>query len=132
MTRTSSGARDREAGFTLVEILVAFAVVSLMSLMVIRLSGEMTWGGRRIAAAELRLDEAEGIVLLRAAAGTLRAGTERGRFSDGQAWTLCVVDAGPVLGWRDLPPLWRVRLTLDGPDGSLIYATLVAGGLGGS
>ncbi|MGY2049049.1 prepilin-type N-terminal cleavage/methylation domain-containing protein [Methylobacterium sp. JK268] len=120
-----------DAGFTLVEVLVAFAIVSLVSLMVIRIAADMAVGGRRIETAAIRLDEAEGIVLVRAAAGSLRPGLEQGRFGDGQPWTLTVVDARPVLGWRDLPPLWRVRLTLDRPDGQLIYATLIAGGLGG-
>lgn len=122
---------DGEAGFTLVEVLVAFAIASLASVMVLRLASDLTVGSRRIDAAAFRLDEAESLVLVRAAAGSLRAGLEQGRFGDGQPWTLSVVDAAPMLGWHDVPPLWRVRLTLGGPDGRLIYTTLVAGGLGG-
>ncbi|SFU48892.1 general secretion pathway protein I [Methylobacterium sp. 174MFSha1.1] len=129
--RRGAGRGGGEAGFTLVEVLVAFAIASLASLMVLRLTGDLTVNGRRIDAAAIRLDEAEGLILVRVAAGTLRAGFEQGRFGDGQPWTLSVVDAGPVLGWRDLPPLWRVRLTLGGPEGRVVYATLVAGGLGG-
>lgn len=124
--------RAGEEGFTLVEVLVAFAIVSLASVMVIRVAADMVAGTRRIEAAGFHLDEAEGIVLSRAAAGTLRAGIERGSFRDGAFWTLNVVDVGPRLGWQNLPPLWRVRLTLGGPDGNLVYSTLVSGGLGGS
>ncbi|MBE7243621.1 MAG: prepilin-type N-terminal cleavage/methylation domain-containing protein [Actinomycetospora chiangmaiensis] len=123
--------RGDEAGFTLVEVLVAFAIVSLVSLMVIRVAGTMAAGHRRIAIAEVHLDEAEGLVRLRAAAGSLRAGSEQGRFADGYPWTLSVSDAGPRLGWQGLPPLWQVHLTQGGPEGSLVYATLIPGGLGG-
>lgn len=128
MTRTG---RSGEDGFTLVEVLVAFAIVSLVCVMVIRLTGDMLSGSRRIESAGIHLDEAEGIVMLRAAAGTLRAGTEQGRFSDGRPWTLSVVEAGSQIGWQNMPPLFRTRLTLGGPDGSLVYATLIAGGLSG-
>ena len=124
----SDGAQD---GFTLVEVLVAFALVALATIFVIRIGGETAWRANRIGGLDTLIDEAEGIVLLRAVAGTLRAGTEQGRFSDGRPWTLSVVDAGPAIGWRNLPPLWRVRLREGGAEGRTIYTTLVAEGLGG-
>ncbi|MER2268234.1 prepilin-type N-terminal cleavage/methylation domain-containing protein [Methylobacterium oxalidis] len=122
---------DRRAGFTLVEVLVAFALVSLGTLVALQIGGETARRGSQVELADVLVDEAEGIVLLRAAAGTLRAGREQGRFSDGRPWTLDVVEASAALGWRNLPPLWRVRLLEGGPNGRLVYATLIAGGLGG-
>jgi general secretion pathway protein I len=115
----------------LVEVLVAFALVALGTLLILRIGLETAARARHLDATDLLLDEAEGVVMLRVAAGTLHAGVEQGRFSDGRVWSLSTIDVGPAAGWHDLPPLWRVRLTEGGPDGQLVYMTLITGGLGG-
>lgn len=123
-------ARQGQEGFTLVEVLVAFALVALGLVMALQVGGSTGAGLGRLSAAEIVADEGEGIVALRVAAG-LRAGLEQGTFSNGEPWTLSVTDAAPSLGWTRLPPLWRVRLTRGGPDGRPVIVTLVASGYGG-
>ncbi len=122
---------EAEAGFTLVEVLVAFAIVALATMFVLRIHGDILARGQRVEAIDIVIDEAESIVQLRAAAGALRPGIEQGRFSNGRLWSLEVADIGPMLGWQKLPPLWRVRLREGAADGRVIYTTLVAEGLGG-
>lgn len=121
---------DNDEGFTLVEVLVAFALVAIGMVAALQVAGSTGLGLGRVAVVDLVNDEAEGIVALRIAGG-LRAGVERGTFSNGEPWSLTVTDAGGDVGWQQLPPLWRVRLTRDGPEGRLVYVTLVASGYGG-
>lgn len=121
---------DDEAGFTLVEVLVAFALVAIGMVAALQVAGQTGFGLGRVAAADVVSDEAEGIVALRAAAG-LRPGLEQGAFSNGEPWSLSVTDVSRQLGWQQVPPLWRVRLTRGGPEGRPVYLTLVAGAAGG-
>lgn len=117
---------DAEAGFTLVEVLVAFAVASLGALLALEIAGATAGGVRRLDAARAALDEAEGVALRRIAAGSLAPGSLQGTFSDGTAWTLRVTDARPALGNPRLPPLWQIEVAQGA--GEPLYTTLVAGG----
>ncbi|GAB6845821.1 general secretion pathway protein I [Methylorubrum rhodinum] len=127
--RSSSGS-DAD-GFTLVEMLVAFAIVSLCTVSALDVAASLGRQSGQVEAALRAVDEARGIVALRLAAGTLRRGAETGRFSDGQTWILDVADVGPRLGWHDVPPVWHVRLTRDAPRGPVVYETVLTVGLGG-
>lgn len=123
--------RGGEAGFTLVEMLVAFALVALCTVLALEVSAAVGRQTERVEAALRAADEAPGVVWIRLAAGTLRPGSEAGRFSDGRPWFLRVAEIGPALGWHDAPPVWHVRLTRDGPDGAVVYETVLAAALGG-
>ncbi|WP_267359951.1 MULTISPECIES: type II secretion system protein [unclassified Methylobacterium] len=116
-----------EDGFTIVEVLVAFAVAALGILLALQIAGETTLGLRRVAALRIEADEAEAVCLRRVAAGSLSPGIVEGRFSNGQPWTLTVSDSRPVLPARRGPPLWRIRLSRGGLDGAALYTTLIPG-----
>lgn len=127
-------ARDAESGFTIAEVLVAFAVASLGALLALEIAGSTTSGVRRLESARASLDEAEGVALRRIAAGPLGPGLTQGRFSDGTAWTLRVTDARPALGNPRLPPLWQIQVEQGAGErggGEPLYTTLVAGGRDG-
>lgn len=119
--------RDGEDGFTVVEVVVAFAVAALGILLALQIAGETTLGLRHVAELRTEADEAEGVCLRLIAAGPLGPVTAEGRFSNGRPWTLIVTDSRPALPARRGPPLWRIRLTRGGPDGAALYTTLVPG-----
>ncbi|WP_407529277.1 type II secretion system protein [Methylobacterium oryzisoli] len=127
-SRAALGAED---GFTLVEMLVAFAIVALCTVTALEVSASLGRQGARVESALRAADEAQGIVWLRFAAGTLRPGEEAGRFSDGQPWVLSVSDIAPALGWRDGSPVWHVRLTREGVRGPVVYETVLTAVLRG-
>ncbi|KQQ25371.1 general secretion pathway protein [Methylobacterium sp. Leaf123] len=120
-----------EDGFTIVEMLVAFTIVALCTVTALQISASLTQQGAGVEAALRTSDEAQGIVWLRFALGSLRPGQESGRFSDGSPWVLTVADVAPALDWRDVPPVWHLRLTRDDPRGPIVYETVLAAGLGG-
>ena len=123
--------RGGSDGFTVVEMLVAFAIVALCTVSALEVSATLGRQGGRTEAVLRAADEAQGVVWLRLAAGTLRPGVETGRFSDGRPWFLEVADVGPRLGWRNVPPVWHVRLTREAPRGPVVYETVLTAGLGG-
>lgn len=122
--RDDTGGED---GFTIAEVLVAFMIAALGTILALEIAGMTAGGVQRLERRRIAADESEGVVLRRVAAGALRPGLTRGRFSDGTAWMLGVSDARPALGLGRAPPLWRLRLTQDGPSGALLYTTLVPG-----
>ena len=117
--------RGAEDGFTVVEVLVAFAIAAIGTLLALQIAGETGASLRRVAGLRAEAAEAEGICLRRLADGPLQPGLAEGRFTDGRPWTLTVSDARGALPARNGPPLWRLRLTRGGPSGPAIYTTLV-------
>ncbi|GJD79495.1 type II secretion system protein [Methylobacterium gregans] len=115
----------REDGFTIAEVLVAFMIAALGTILALEIAGMTAGGVQRLERRRVAADESEGVVLRLVAAGGLRPGLIRGRFSDGTAWVLGVSDARPALGLERVPPLWRLRLTRDEPAGPLLYTTLM-------
>lgn len=122
--RNDAGGED---GFTIAEVLVAFMIAALGTILALEIAGLTAGGVQRLERRRVAADESEGVVLRAVAAGALRPGLIRGRFSDGTAWILGVSDARPALGLDRAPPLWRLRLTRDEATGPLLYTTLVPG-----
>ncbi|UHC14765.1 type II secretion system protein [Methylobacterium currus] len=112
-----------EAGFTTVEVLVAFGIAAAATVMAFQIAGTAAAAVRRIEASRVAADEAEGVVLRRLAAGPLQPGLVRGAFSDGTPWTLAITDLRPALRLGRVPPLWQIRVT--GSSAVPIYATLI-------
>lgn len=116
-----------EDGFTVVEVLVAFAIAAIGMILAMQIAGETVTGLRRAALWQAEADEAETICMARIASGPLVAGIGEGRFADGRVWTLTVSDVRTVLPERRGPAVWRLVLTLGGPEGRPVYTTLVPG-----
>jgi general secretion pathway protein I len=121
--RLRGGRPQDEAGFTTVEVLVAFGIAAAATLMAFQIAGTAAAAVRRIEASRVAADEAEGVVLRRLAAGPLRPGLVRGAFSDGTPWALTITDLRPALRLGSVPPLWQIRVM--GSSAVPIYATLI-------
>lgn len=129
LTRRALGPAPRagEAGFTIAEVLVAFAVASLGTIIALEIAGMTATGIRRLDTVRIGLDEAEGIALRHAAAGPLRPGLTQGTFSDGRVWTLRVSDTRPAFGRMQVPPFFLIQVFRGEAGGEAVYTTLVSG-----
>lgn len=128
MSRAGAGrAADREAGFTLVEVLVAFFIAALTLTMALRVLGEGAGWARRGPAVALRLDEAASVVDALLADPSLRPGERDGMFADGQRWRAHVSDVtGAVVPKAAPARLLRVDLMASGAVAAPLLSTLIA------
>ena len=120
--------RDGEAGFTLVEALVAFMIVALTLTMGLRVLGDGARAARRGPEQAERLDEAVSIMNGLLGADDLRPGTTEGRFADGQTWRSRVLVVTPLLFPKAKMSLMRVELYAGRESGGApLLVTLAAG-----
>lgn len=115
-----------EAGFTLVEVLVAFFIAALTLAIALRVLGEGAALARRGPAAALRMEEAASVLDMLAADPALRAGERDGTFADGSPWRAHVTDvtSGTAAG-GGVGRLLRLDLSA-GQEGAPLLVTLAA------
>lgn len=103
----------RQAGFTLVEALVAFTILALALGATLPAIATALSQGRTASEASARVLEARSI--MESLVGPLAAGTERGRLASGEPWRLDVVALGPERS--DAPVVaYRVDLVVGAPE----------------
>jgi general secretion pathway protein I len=114
---------DRSAGFTLIEVLVALAIVGLALAAVAGVFSNGLVGHETAAGAEEALALAEERLASAGATASLRPGTAKGVFAGRYAWqtTVAPYDEGadikqlePVKG---VPSLYRVAVSVAWQDG---------------
>jgi prepilin-type N-terminal cleavage/methylation domain-containing protein len=108
---------QREAGFTLVEVLVAFAVLSIALLALLSGLSTALFDDHRaeFARSALRLAKAE---LEITGVGTpLTPGVTTGRFDNGMEWRL-TVQPYALVSPNDAAPAYWVEITVRPPSGS--------------
>ena len=102
---------EPDAGFTLVEVLVAFVIAAMTLTMAMRVLGEGAVWARRGPAAALRMEEAASIMDGLLADPALRPGERAGTFADGQPWRARVTDVTAAV-ISQAPPARLLRLDL--------------------
>lgn len=120
-----SPADGAEAGFTLVEVLVAFFIAALTLTAALRVLGEGANLARRGPAAALRMEEAASVLDTLAADPALRSGERGGAFADGQPWRARVTDVTALAAAGSPGRLLRLDLYAGSGGGTPLLVTLV-------
>lgn len=113
-----------EAGFTLVEVLVAFFIAALTLTAALRVLGEGAAWARRGPAAALRMEEAASVLDSLAADPALRSGERGGTFTDGQPWRARVTDVTALAAAGGVGRLLRLDLYAGSGGGTPLLVTL--------
>ena len=114
-----------DAGFTLVEVLVAFVIAAMTLTMAMRVLGEGAMWARRGPAAALRMEEAASIMDGLLADPALRPGERTGSFADGQPWRARITDVTTAVVSQAAPArLLRLDLSAGGEVGAPMLSTL--------
>jgi general secretion pathway protein I len=119
-----SAEAKRTAGFTLIEVLVALAIVGLALAAVASVFSTGLVGHETAADAEAALAVAEERLALAGAPANLRAGADKGVFADRFAWQTVIApyddasnDAKQLAQPKDLPHLYRIAVSVAWHDG---------------
>lgn len=125
MARSSGTPASR--GFTLLEILVALAILGFALSALLRAFGSGIEQARLAEAATLRVLEARSLVEAAAAAPTLTQGERTGRMGGGSGWRLMVAPVGEGQGDAVLRAYSIVLEVSDGERELLTLRTIAAG-----
>ena len=112
--------RKRSSGFTLIEVLIAFAILALVLGVVFRTLSTGLSHERTAGLVTARVLEARSILERLGADLALEEGTIEGRLATGEPWTLTVSLLEPAAGDEiDPGPLsaYLAELSIDGDDG---------------
>ncbi|MFQ5565595.1 MAG: type II secretion system protein J [Paracoccaceae bacterium] len=114
--------RRRNSGFTLIEVLIAFAILALVLGVVFRTLSSGLSHERTAGLATARVLEARSILDRLGADIALEVGTVEGRLATGESWTLTVSLPEPSAGDEDESPAdtlsaYLAELSIDGSDG---------------
>lgn len=94
------------AGSTLVEVLVAFTIVSVVVVMSLQLFGDGLRQTSRAQAVTAALTFARSLLVELETGGRLRLGTTAGELPDGGRWRVSVTEAGGANRPGAARPLW--------------------------
>jgi general secretion pathway protein I len=118
--KTPALAGDRAAGFTLLEVLVALAIVGLATGAIAGVFSNGLLGHETASGAETALAVAEGQLAL--AAEALRPGANNGVYDGRFAWQTTVAPFQDAIDKdtanpKSLPPLYRIAVNVSWNDG---------------
>jgi len=123
--------RQRNSGFTLIEALVAFAILGLSLAVLFRSMSTGLTNEQVASAATARLLAGRSVLERVGIEIPLEEGTTEGGLATGDDWVLILTRIAGEAPEPDMPPsatLFRVDLTLTGTDGrSLNLSTLKLG-----
>ena len=119
--------QDREGGFTLIEVLVAFMIIALTVTMALRVLTEGAAWARRGPAQSFRVEEAASVMDSLLADRHLQPGETSGAFTDGGQWRARIVDVTTLLMPQAPARLLRIEVFTDEAGRAPLLVTLATG-----
>ena len=120
-----SADKSRRAGFTLIEVLIALAIVGMALVAVAAVFSNGLVGHETASDAEAALALAEERLATAEATAALQPGISNGQFAGRFAWQTVIAPyedggseaAGQILPAKNVPPLYRVAVSVAWHDG---------------
>ena len=127
MGRAAGPRQDREGGFTLIEVMVAFMIIALTVTMALRVLAEGAAWARRGPAQSIRVEEAASVMDGLLGDRGLQPGDKSGAFTDGGRWRARIVDVTTFVMPKAPARLLRIEVFLDESGGAPQLVTMATG-----